>query len=171
MKTATTVPTTASTLVRLRDTPDPCDADQRAVNPAAAALAALSPALNPRAVYVLGQIEAVKQDAEPPVCVVFDRIGSLIRETGDADAVLDFALAAVARPANSAAEAVIDTTEGKRPGAERSVAYWETAELDAGILVVFKRYGDHTRVAYDPAQVSRVEAEGLIRAYCPTASR
>ncbi|MFJ6783728.1 hypothetical protein [Streptomyces yangpuensis] len=67
---------------------DPCDADQRANVPAAAGLAALTTALTPRAVRVLGQIEQAQQD-HPDVAKFLGVVAQEIRKAGDSAAVLD----------------------------------------------------------------------------------
>ncbi|MFI9063246.1 hypothetical protein ACIGQE_15390 [Streptomyces sp. NPDC053429] len=53
--------------------------------------------------------------------------------------------------------------------AARLTAVWESAELDSGILLLFKRFGDRVRVAYDPQQCTRPQAEALFRQHCPDA--
>ncbi|MGW2040510.1 hypothetical protein [Streptomyces virginiae] len=67
---------------------DLCDADQRAVVPAAAGLAGITPALTPRAVRVLGQIEQAQKDY-PDVAKFLGLVAQGIRDTGDSAAVLD----------------------------------------------------------------------------------
>ncbi|WP_060179556.1 hypothetical protein [Streptomyces sp. IMTB 1903] len=64
------------------------DADQRTRVPAAAGLAALTPALTPRAVRVLGQIEQAQQDY-PEMANFLGLVAQGIRDAGDSAAILD----------------------------------------------------------------------------------
>ncbi|MFE9481456.1 hypothetical protein ACFYNM_22970 [Streptomyces spororaveus] len=73
------------------------NADRRATVPAVAGIAATTPALNPRALDVLDQIENAKRNVPAKVGAFLDHLGSLISEHRDADAVLDFALNALAK--------------------------------------------------------------------------
>ncbi|MDT9689421.1 hypothetical protein Q5762_13955 [Streptomyces sp. P9(2023)] len=44
-------------------------------------------------------------------------------------------------------------------------AYIEQVALDHGAKVVFKEFADHVRVAYDPDQISPLDARGVLGIY------
>ncbi|MFD7443911.1 hypothetical protein [Streptomyces sp. NPDC059909] len=44
-------------------------------------------------------------------------------------------------------------------------ALFEEAELDPRVHLIYKRFGDVLRVAYDPMQTTRAKAEGLLTAF------
>ncbi|GAA3272674.1 hypothetical protein [Streptomyces lavendulae] len=74
------------------------DADQRTRVAAAAGIAATTPALNPRTLDILSRIEDAKRGMPAEVGSFLGHLGRLISAHGDADAVLGFALRALAKP-------------------------------------------------------------------------
>jgi hypothetical protein len=48
------------------------------------------------------------------------------------------------------------------PSCATPAALFEESALDRGVQVIFKRFGDILRVAYDPAQTTRSKASALI---------
>lgn len=46
---------------------------------------------------------------------------------------------------------------------------WQSADLDAGIPVMYRDFGQYVRAAYDPAQISFERAQVLLALFCPQA--
>ncbi|MFD9445915.1 hypothetical protein ACFWBR_35025 [Streptomyces sp. NPDC060006] len=44
---------------------------------------------------------------------------------------------------------------------------WESADLDAGVPVMYREFGNVVRAAYDPAQISFERAQVLLAVFCP----
>lgn len=44
---------------------------------------------------------------------------------------------------------------------------WESADLDAGIPVMYRDFGHVVRAAYDPTQISFEQAQVLLAVFCP----
>ncbi|MFF5004105.1 hypothetical protein ACFY3G_14820 [Streptomyces phaeochromogenes] len=48
-----------------------------------------------------------------------------------------------------------------------STIKWQSADLDAGIPVMYRDFGHVVRAAYDPEQITFDEARVLLAVFCP----